>query len=171
MAVSLTVVSFIIVGLMLLLLFIVVGTILSYVDVVNKFMETRREEIYPSKPTLVITNISIVNDTCFTFRLNNTGSMSTLLDSSMTVIVDYYENATLEHHVESLEFNVSWYVVNVTVGSRTYTIPRGYVVELKPGQSANILACVSYPISTSKSVVVVVSDSKGVKAEYVFTYG
>ena len=168
MPLALTITSFIIAGLMLITLFIVFNTLTTYMDTINNYVKNIEKDHYLSKPVLVISNASIVNDTCIMFRINNTGSTYTLLDNSFTVIVDYYEDGTLNHYIEVLKYNESWYVVSITVGSHTYNVPKGYPIELKPGGSANIIACVSHTISRDKSVIISVCDLYGVRAEYVF---
>ncbi len=169
MAFSSAVVSFIIVGLMFIVLLMVAQKIYVYASTLSHYLKDNTLSGKYDRTTIVIENASSINSSCFLFNLRNKGPSPILLDSSSNVIVDYYENNTLAHLVEELEFNKTWYTVYLIVGSKNYTIPRGYVLELKPGQTAVIEACVSRTISSQKSVVVIFTTRDGVKAEYVFT--
>ncbi len=168
MALSTTIVSFIIVGFMFIALLVVAQKIFAYTNMLSQYLSQQSSTNNYRSTNLVIESSSMINATCFNFTLANRGPQPVLLDRSSNVIVDYYENASLNHVVEELEFNKTWYTVSLLVGSKNYTIPRGYVLELKPGQRAVIEACVSKPISPQKSVIVIFNTRYGVRAEYVF---
>jgi len=167
-ALSTSIVSFIIVGFMFIALLIVALKIFNYTSIVTQYL---REQSYTSgysRTSLVVEKAFLINATCINFTLDNKGPQSILLDESSNIIIDYYENNSLTHLVEDLEFNKSWYPILLIVGSKNYTIPRGYILELKPGQETVIEACVSRPVSTQKTIIIVFNTRDGVRAEYVF---
>ena len=153
---------------MFIVLLMVAQKIFIYANMVSHYLKQQSSRENYEQTSIVIDNASQVNSTCINFTLENHGPNPVILDSSSNVIVDYYENTSLKHVVEELEFNKTWYTSLLIVDQKNYTIPRGYVLELKPGQKAVIEACVSNTISPQKSVVIVFSTREGVRAEYVF---
>ncbi|GEM_PF-1327785 len=155
---------------MIVVLVTLANFIITYAVNMNKVLELKSIESNSQKAVLLIDNVS-VEDSCITFRLRNLGPTSVLISSTSTLLVDYYTNETLEHVVEVLHYSISWYVSELIIGNNSYVVMSVGAVELRPGVIAIAKAFLSSTPSPNHVIVLVLTDDKGVRTEYVFTYG
>lgn len=166
MALSYLTASFIIVMMMFATLVYVANTVVTHMTLVSRALNTLREENTYLKQSLAITSASYLNN-CIVFNLSNFGSTSVILDESLTLLLEY--SSSSGKVIEVLEYGKSWFLEGVYIGSRLYPVRN--TLELRPGATASIKACSTQMPIPGEPILIVITTLRGVRAEYVFTYG
>lgn len=169
MSLSLTISSFVVVGMLFLLLVYVGGTVVSYINTVKGALSTRGEELTSSKPMLTVKSAECLSSYII-INVGNVGSSSTLVDGRATVVLDYVVNGTSERFVEVLKHGEGWFINGYYVGSKYFPV-NSDSLELRPGATLVIEVHPSSTPSPSEPVSIAFVTSRGVRAEYVFTCG
>lgn len=166
MALSYLTASFIIVMMMFATLVYVANTVITNMAFISKALNTLREENTYLKQALIITSANYLNN-CIFFNLSNLGSTAVLLDESSTLLLEY--SSSSGKVIEVLEYGRSWSLEGIYIGGRLYSIRDA--LELRPGVTASIKACPTQVPIPGDPILIVITTSRGVRAEYVFTYG
>lgn len=166
LALSLMVSSFIVVGMMLIVLFYVAITLVNYASSINKALSLRVEELNSLRTSLIVRSASY-SDGRIVVNVGNVGSTSVLIDSTTTVLIEYVASSTSERVVEILKWGKEWLVTGYLVGSNYFPSANGFV-DLKPGATAVIELIPSQSPSPNMPISIVFTTSRGVRVEYVF---
>lgn len=166
MALSYLTASFIIVMMMFATLVYVANTVITNIAFVSKALNTLREENTYLKQVLTIMSANYL-DNCVFFNLSNLGSTAVLLDESSTLLLEY--SGSSGKVIEVLEYGKSWFIEGVYIGGKLYSTRDA--LELRPGAIASAKACPTQVPTPREPILIVITTSRGVRAEYVFTYG
>lgn len=141
--------------------------VVTYVTTASRVLELTREY---RRSSPLVTGASVRDGVEVVFNVTSLGPEPVTIDAAVTLLVDYRPVGSSWRTVEVLTYGVSWYVDTLTIGSVTYPVTPGAVVEVKPGATARAVATLSRGVAPGSVVVLVVVDRWGARAEYVLTY-
>jgi hypothetical protein len=150
---------------MVILLAVLTNFVVTYVATAGRLLELSR---YYRRPTLLIGGARVVGGGRVVFNVTNQGPESVIVDSSTTLLLDYQAGDGSGRVTELLSYGTSWYVEALVVGGSTYPVTPGAAVEVKPGATARVVATVGGGIAPGSTVILVLVDRWGSRAEYVF---